>query len=239
MTQNLRDTLVGFIIAGLSLMVFLIVGGGAPEPAPVGIADPGAFVGWATPFTKLLMDGVRSAGHRAAARGGVPAADDAAARCRGCRSSAVRLASTLGVRVGGAQRVLLLAQGRRGVRQGHPRPDLPRDHRLPDHHGGARHLVAGARCLDRGRRRPLDALGTRARRDPRHQRGDPRTHRPDRPRRLVRLAQPGHHQPVPAHRRRDASGSAASPRWAGSRCAAASGSTPRSSGTRRWPCGRS
>lgn len=57
MTQNLRDTLVGFIIAGLSLMVFLIVGGGAPEPAPVGIADPGAFVGWATPFTKLLMDG--------------------------------------------------------------------------------------------------------------------------------------------------------------------------------------
>ena len=56
MTQTLRDTLVGFIIAGLSLMVFLLLGGGAPEPAPEGIADPGQFVGWITPFTKLLMD---------------------------------------------------------------------------------------------------------------------------------------------------------------------------------------
>lgn len=56
MTQTLRDTLVGFIIAGLSLMVFLLVGGGAPEPAPVGLSDPGQFVGWVTPFTKLLTD---------------------------------------------------------------------------------------------------------------------------------------------------------------------------------------
>lgn len=56
MTQTLRDTVVGFIIAGLSLMVFLIAGGGAPEPAPIGIADAGQFVGWVTPFTKLLAD---------------------------------------------------------------------------------------------------------------------------------------------------------------------------------------
>src|SRR3954454_20677963 len=57
MTQTLRDTLVGFIIAGLSLMVFLLVGGGAPEPAPIGIEDAGQLVGWVTPFTKLVMDG--------------------------------------------------------------------------------------------------------------------------------------------------------------------------------------
>lgn len=57
MTQTLRDTLVGFIIAGLSLMVFLVAGGGAPEVAPVGIEDPGQFVGWVIPFTKLLTDG--------------------------------------------------------------------------------------------------------------------------------------------------------------------------------------
>ncbi|MET0467508.1 MAG: cytochrome c oxidase assembly protein [Aeromicrobium sp.] len=56
MTQTLRDTLVGFIIAGLSLTAFLVLGGGSPEQAPVGIADPGLFVGWAVPFAKLLSD---------------------------------------------------------------------------------------------------------------------------------------------------------------------------------------
>ena len=56
MTQTLRDTAVGFIVAGLSLAAFLVLGGGSPEQAPVGIADPGLFVGWAVPFTKLVTD---------------------------------------------------------------------------------------------------------------------------------------------------------------------------------------
>lgn len=56
MTQTLRDTLVGFIVAGLALAAFLVLGGGSYERAPIGIADPGAFVGWALPFTKLLND---------------------------------------------------------------------------------------------------------------------------------------------------------------------------------------
>jgi len=55
-TQTLRDTAVGFIVAGLSLAAFLVLGGGSPEQAPVGIADPGLFVGWAVPFTKLVTD---------------------------------------------------------------------------------------------------------------------------------------------------------------------------------------
>src|SRR3954453_7069354 len=56
MTQTTRDTLVAFIFAGLSLFLFLVLGGGAPQEAAQGIADPGAFVGWAVPFTKLIAD---------------------------------------------------------------------------------------------------------------------------------------------------------------------------------------
>ncbi len=56
MTQTVRDTVVGFIIAGLALTAFLVIGGGSYERAPIGIADPGAFVGWLLPFSKLLSD---------------------------------------------------------------------------------------------------------------------------------------------------------------------------------------
>lgn len=56
MTQTVRDTLVALIVAGLSLTAFLVLGGGSYERAPIGIADPGALVGWMLPFTKLLND---------------------------------------------------------------------------------------------------------------------------------------------------------------------------------------
>lgn len=57
MTQSLRDTIVAAITAGLALTAFLILGGGAPEPAPANLPDPGLFVGWAVPSTKVLLDG--------------------------------------------------------------------------------------------------------------------------------------------------------------------------------------
>lgn len=56
MTQTTRDTLVSILFAGISLTLFLTIGGGSYEKAPLGIADPGPFVGWAVPFTKLLID---------------------------------------------------------------------------------------------------------------------------------------------------------------------------------------
>jgi cytochrome c oxidase assembly factor CtaG len=56
MTQTLRDTTIGFVIAGLSLIAFLTLGGGAPEAAPDGIPDPGLFVGWTVPALKLVLD---------------------------------------------------------------------------------------------------------------------------------------------------------------------------------------
>lgn len=56
MTQTTRDTLVACIVAGLSLFIFLVIGGGAPEPAAVGIDQPPAYVVWGVPFLKLLSD---------------------------------------------------------------------------------------------------------------------------------------------------------------------------------------
>jgi cytochrome c oxidase assembly factor CtaG len=56
MTQTQRDTVLGFLVAGLSLIVFLLLGGGSPEQAPVGIADPGLLVGWAVPLLKIATD---------------------------------------------------------------------------------------------------------------------------------------------------------------------------------------
>lgn len=56
MNQTTRDTLVSILFAGISLALFLTIGGGSYEKAPLGIADPGTFVGWAVPFTKLAID---------------------------------------------------------------------------------------------------------------------------------------------------------------------------------------
>ncbi|QGG41502.1 cytochrome c oxidase assembly protein [Aeromicrobium yanjiei] len=56
MTQTVRDTAAGFVIAGLALLFFLVVGGGAPQPVPEGLPDPGGLVGWSIPFIKLVLD---------------------------------------------------------------------------------------------------------------------------------------------------------------------------------------
>ncbi|MCL8251120.1 bifunctional copper resistance protein CopD/cytochrome c oxidase assembly protein [Aeromicrobium fastidiosum] len=92
MTQTLRDTLVGFIIAGLTLTAFLVMGGGAYGKAPIGIADPGVLVGWALPFSKVLNDvaAVMVIGFLAAAAFLVPSTDD---EVQGLSVQAVRLAS--------------------------------------------------------------------------------------------------------------------------------------------------
>lgn len=92
MTQTLRDTLVGFIIAGLALTAFLVIGGGSYNRAPIGIADPGAFVGWMLPFSKLLNDicAVLVIGLLAAAAFLLPSDE---AEVRGLSVEAVRLAS--------------------------------------------------------------------------------------------------------------------------------------------------
>src|SRR5215218_6071377 len=55
MTRTTRDVLLAFLLAGAVMVLCLDVGGGAPQPALTD-ADPGQFVGWAVPFTKLLMD---------------------------------------------------------------------------------------------------------------------------------------------------------------------------------------
>ncbi|KQX75702.1 cytochrome c oxidase assembly protein [Aeromicrobium sp. Root472D3] len=92
MTQTLRDTLVGFIIAGLTLTAFLVMGGGAYGKAPIGIADPGVLVGWALPFSKVLNDvaAVMVIGFLAAAAFLVPSTDN---EVQGLSVQAVRLAS--------------------------------------------------------------------------------------------------------------------------------------------------
>jgi len=56
MTRTTRDVLAAFLIAVCAVGFALELGGGAPRPAPAGIPDPGMFVGWALPFTKLLTD---------------------------------------------------------------------------------------------------------------------------------------------------------------------------------------
>ncbi len=92
MTQTLRDTVVGFIVAGLALVAFLVLGGGAPTKAPVGIADPGAFVAWTLPFLKLLNDAaaVFVVGFLVAAAFLLPSTSD---EVQGLSVQAVRLAS--------------------------------------------------------------------------------------------------------------------------------------------------
>ncbi|MEV7396443.1 cytochrome c oxidase assembly protein [Aeromicrobium sp. NPDC092404] len=56
MTRATRDVVLAFLIAVISLVLFLEVGGGAPQKALADIPSPGSFVGWAVPSTKLLTD---------------------------------------------------------------------------------------------------------------------------------------------------------------------------------------
>lgn len=44
------------LAATLVLVVALVLGGGAPQPAPSGIPDPGALTGWGLPIVKALVD---------------------------------------------------------------------------------------------------------------------------------------------------------------------------------------
>jgi putative copper resistance protein D len=54
-TRSWRFILAGFGIGVLVLVAALQVGGGAPDPSPAGIPDPGRLVGWALPATTYLM----------------------------------------------------------------------------------------------------------------------------------------------------------------------------------------
>lgn len=56
MTRTVRDAGTAFVIAVLAVVAFLQLGGGAPQAAPVGIPDPGLFVGWALPVVKVMTD---------------------------------------------------------------------------------------------------------------------------------------------------------------------------------------
>lgn len=56
MRRTTRDVLGAFLL-GICVVGFsLEFGGGAPRPAPVGIPDPGMFVGWALPMVTLLSN---------------------------------------------------------------------------------------------------------------------------------------------------------------------------------------
>lgn len=87
----LRAGLIGAGAVGM-LVLALFVGGGRPQPAPVGLPDPGPFTGWGLPITRLAMDLASAAtigsllfGVLAPAKGGV--LDRAAVRA--VRASAV------------------------------------------------------------------------------------------------------------------------------------------------------
>lgn len=56
MTRTTRDVLAGFLVAICVVGFALEFGGGAPEPAPEGLPDPGQLVGWALPLTTLVTD---------------------------------------------------------------------------------------------------------------------------------------------------------------------------------------
>lgn len=54
MTRSSRFALAGFAVGLLVMVVALQIGGGAPEPSPAGIPDPGPFVGWGLPAVTYL-----------------------------------------------------------------------------------------------------------------------------------------------------------------------------------------
>jgi cytochrome c oxidase assembly factor CtaG/putative copper export protein len=44
------------LVAGSVLVLVLVTGGGAPQPVPAGLPDPGALTGWALPAARLVAD---------------------------------------------------------------------------------------------------------------------------------------------------------------------------------------
>jgi len=92
MTRTARDLTTAFLLAIFVMVLFLRLGGGAPAPAPTGIPDSGAFVGWALPLTKVLADlsAILVSGFLVAAVFLLPSAGD---EVEGLSVQAVRLAS--------------------------------------------------------------------------------------------------------------------------------------------------
>jgi putative copper resistance protein D len=91
-TRPARLVLAG-LVAGLVIMVTALeIGGGAPEPSPAGIPDPGRLVGWALPAATLLtqLSAVAVAGFLLAAVFLLPTSKDVV---EGLSVSAVALAS--------------------------------------------------------------------------------------------------------------------------------------------------
>ena len=54
MTRTIRLAFAGFAVGILVMVTALEIGGGAPEPSPAGIPDPGLLVGWALPAMTYL-----------------------------------------------------------------------------------------------------------------------------------------------------------------------------------------
>ena len=54
MTRSSRFVLAGFGVGLVVMVAALQLGGGAPEPSPAGIPDPGQLVGWALPAATFL-----------------------------------------------------------------------------------------------------------------------------------------------------------------------------------------
>jgi cytochrome c oxidase assembly factor CtaG/putative copper export protein len=92
MTRATRDLFVALLLAGFVLVACLEIGGGAPTTPPVGIPDPGKFVGWTLPLVKLVTDAaiVLVVGFLAAAAVLLPSSKD---EVEGLSVQAVRIAS--------------------------------------------------------------------------------------------------------------------------------------------------
>ncbi len=92
MTRPSRLALTGFAIGLVVMVAALEIGGGAPEPSPAGIPDPGLFVGWALPAASFLtqLSAVAVAGFLLVAVFLLPGSKD---EVEGLSVSAVGLAS--------------------------------------------------------------------------------------------------------------------------------------------------
>jgi putative copper resistance protein D len=53
---SLRWAALGAVVALVVLVVVLLVGGGAPQPVPDGLPDPGPVTGWGLPVARLLAE---------------------------------------------------------------------------------------------------------------------------------------------------------------------------------------
>jgi putative copper resistance protein D len=54
--ETLRWAAGTALVAGAVLVVVLVAGGGAPQPVPAGLPDPGPLVGWGLPAVRLVSD---------------------------------------------------------------------------------------------------------------------------------------------------------------------------------------